>query len=810
MFNFTNQESYSCYPFIKVTGQPEDRQAAKQMVLSIMDTKSTRVTLKMDVSFADHSHIIGKGGNTIKKVMKDTQCHIHFPDSNRTSSEKSNQVSIAGPPFCVESARRQLRELLPIVLRFEIPQAVTVPDSSSPIISGICHRLSVNITFQQLRSYNNPSYIGCVKGLHSDPFSVRDAVLEVLQHFTGTVPVTVPVTTQVEIDAKHHGYVVGHNGANIRKIQEATGARIHFPDPNDPNTRKSTVTITGTIESAVTAKVYLLQYLPLILMFDVRDGDSNHLLEQSVLSQLMVTYDVQITVKQKPRQCCKSIIVKGHEKNALNIYKTRMHLIGEDPNNMPHLFNPLATLVISPQVNSHVLMYNKATPTPSVPNTLPPNMGTVTVDTSVSQVNTQLVSPPLQLLSPQERSQSPKPYMSVSPVEQKIVGIEMRIKRMSLDASANGGSPHGGDSTESQKNERLSSSKSTESILDALRQKQDNKVATTKELESLALSGSWNRQSTNRPSLQPTSSLAGENGLGRSQEELEDSSTSLSLSSHLINNMSLQTNPKLTVDDYETRKRKAKNVMQSSVKLGKVRTPTDSWSGLGFSNSMPEAVIKGLWNNRERQNSKSPLASNGHHLCPTSKTMVSPTASLDSSISSNGSASSAHSHGMGHQSPPNVKPIRRPPPGLGDSRSSIDNLMMLNSSGSDYTSVLTPPEQPAINSAYANITGIADLFTMLGLDQYITTFEKEEVDLQIFMQTTEEDLKGLGVSTFGARKKMANAIKELKRIHSYQSMNHLNNNGLPSTSLPSSINNVYYKQQPSIHSFDIAAHSLRW
>ena len=26
--------------------------------------------------------------------MKDTQCHIHFPDSNRTSSEKSNQVSV--------------------------------------------------------------------------------------------------------------------------------------------------------------------------------------------------------------------------------------------------------------------------------------------------------------------------------------------------------------------------------------------------------------------------------------------------------------------------------------------------------------------------------------------------------------------------------------------------------------------------------------------------------------------------------------------------------------------------------------------
>ena len=34
--------------------------------------------------------------------------------------------------------------------------------------------------------------------------------------------------------------------------------------------------------------------------------------------------------------------------------------------------------------------------------------------------------------------------------------------------------------------------------------------------------------------------------------------------------------------------------MHSQVSLGKVRTPTDAWSGLGFSNSMPESAIKEL------------------------------------------------------------------------------------------------------------------------------------------------------------------------------------------------------------------------
>jgi protein bicaudal C len=66
--------------------------------------------MKIDVSYTDHSHIIGKGGNTIKQVMEATGCHIHFPDSNRTNqNEKSNQVSIAGPLVGAERARASIR-----------------------------------------------------------------------------------------------------------------------------------------------------------------------------------------------------------------------------------------------------------------------------------------------------------------------------------------------------------------------------------------------------------------------------------------------------------------------------------------------------------------------------------------------------------------------------------------------------------------------------------------------------------------------------------------------------------------------------
>lgn len=72
--------------------------------------QGNRVTMKLDVSYTDHSHIIGKGGMTIKKVMEETGCHIHFPDSNRSNmNEKSNQVSIAGELDGVEKARARVR-----------------------------------------------------------------------------------------------------------------------------------------------------------------------------------------------------------------------------------------------------------------------------------------------------------------------------------------------------------------------------------------------------------------------------------------------------------------------------------------------------------------------------------------------------------------------------------------------------------------------------------------------------------------------------------------------------------------------------
>ena len=43
-------------------GSEECVKRAKYRIMSYLDTKNNRVTMKMDVSYTDHSHVIGKGG----------------------------------------------------------------------------------------------------------------------------------------------------------------------------------------------------------------------------------------------------------------------------------------------------------------------------------------------------------------------------------------------------------------------------------------------------------------------------------------------------------------------------------------------------------------------------------------------------------------------------------------------------------------------------------------------------------------------------------------------------------------------------
>lgn len=97
-------------PHVRIVGKPDDVCLAKERILEFLDSKGIRVIMKIDISYTDHSYIIGRGGSNIKRIMEQTQTHIHFPDSNRSNPvEKSNQVSLCGSLEGVEMARSLVR-----------------------------------------------------------------------------------------------------------------------------------------------------------------------------------------------------------------------------------------------------------------------------------------------------------------------------------------------------------------------------------------------------------------------------------------------------------------------------------------------------------------------------------------------------------------------------------------------------------------------------------------------------------------------------------------------------------------------------
>ncbi len=133
------------------------------------------------------------------------------------------------------------------------------------------------------------------------------------------------------------------------------------------------------------------------------------------------------------------------------------------------------------------------------------------------------------------------------------------------------------------------------------------------------------------------------------------------------------------------------------------RMPTPSWSGLGFSNSMPEHVI------REKLVAEGKL------------------------------------------------------------ETEADAPWFGNSSAFDAAAAHHSQQQfMGASNLISSTDDLPDLLSKQGLAKYTELFVRHEVDLQTFASLTEQDLKEIGVQTFGARKKLlllANSKLMITRVN---------------------------------------------
>jgi hypothetical protein len=126
-----------------------------------------RATFKIEIPFTDHAHCIGRQGKQIQTIMLATNTHIHFPDGNREpNGTKSNQVSITGTIESIEQARKRIKDILPMSLKFLIPsrELIHIIDDNYPLFKNVRTRFGVIVLPRQ---YTKTGDVYCiVRGLY--------------------------------------------------------------------------------------------------------------------------------------------------------------------------------------------------------------------------------------------------------------------------------------------------------------------------------------------------------------------------------------------------------------------------------------------------------------------------------------------------------------------------------------------------------------------------------------------------------------------------------------------------------------------
>ncbi|XP_055028142.2 protein bicaudal C homolog 1-B isoform X2 [Misgurnus anguillicaudatus] len=826
-------------PHIKVSGKREDVREAKEKIMSVLDTKSNRVTLKMDVSHTEHSHVIGKGGNNIKRVMDETGCHIHFPDSNRHSQgEKSNQVSIAGQPAGVEAARVKIRELLPLVLMFECSGVVQQVDCSSPVVQHISHTYNVSISFKPpSRLYGNTAI---VRGNQNNANGVKRGTALLLEHLAGSLASSVLVSTQLDIAPQHHLFLLGRNGANIRLISQRTGAHIQFPELNTHShsptpTSRSAIYIQGSIDAVYAARQQLMGCLPLVLMFDIKEETE---VASQVINTLMEQLDVFISIKPKPKQPSKSVIVKSVERNAGNMYEVRRILLSLESsyiassicnvavNGHNHTSPPLIGSVgldtlasaglrlstLAGLLSSSVSPISNGSPGPNcvlnghgsvlniqngaVNNSqhihtsshthshAPSHTASLWASALSSAGNTAGFSSDLILQSVsqstlsglllsgvqnQTHNHTPSPPPGLAPIHKPASAEHLnghlassvygRISSVSLNPAHCDTTQEVIGHSQSESRSNKSTDEGSDTFVEVGMPRSPSHSANGNELKQMLAScttSSGKRQTVEL--LQRT-----KNSLLHVECVLADSDCENTMADKRAPGSERAAErrlaPHIQAFDYEKKKLLATKAMLKKPVVTEVRTPTNTWSGLGFSKSMPAEGMKEL-----RRANHVPYKPSMSTTYEDSHLSVSHSGSQESL--SNGTESdnwgdrngNVNINGNGLSGNSEFSPAVSSPKRLKNKSSE----QYLSSSNYMDSISLSGSNGCSLSSSFKG-TDLPELFSKLGLGKYTDIFQQQEIDLQTFVTLTDQDLKELGITTFGARRKMLLAISELNK-----------------------------------------------
>ncbi|KAJ8977395.1 hypothetical protein NQ317_013299 [Molorchus minor] len=546
-------------PHVRIAGRPEDVQAAKERIMTILDTRCNRVTMKMDVSYTDHSHIIGKGGLASSVLWRRHSAMSTF----QILTVQIRQKRVTRFPYLAISRGLSAlevvlghfyKELIPLIFGFELPIMSQNVDVTSPYVVKIQEQYKVQVMFKTRPKLH--ATLVLVKGVEWEVDQVKHATLLLMEFMCDKLANQMPVQMSMEISPHHHQVVLGKNHSNLKAIMQYTNCQIMFPDaqdPNIPNLKKSNVTITGNIHNVYKARQLLMGSLPLIIIFDIPEDSSNLKTRPDQLAEIQTSSDLIINIRQKAKQNTKACVVKGIERHAVNIYMARNLILGIDEPplqaDIPSSYHMPLAHPQSPFPASDLL------PTPT--NTNPPPL---------SPMLSPLITPTWQYPMPTTNPNAP-PFVGMVHQPQFLYNV----MQQSMGSSGY---------------QSMSHSQFSASSL-SLEQSRENST--------------YSSISSNNSSISPLSSPRNSLSPNFYRHFSESPSEKMELSS-VLSEMSLSAHYQgPTVDkkqdrgcllppDYENKRLAGLRAMRTTPVAGSCRVPNNSWSGYCISHTSPASL----------------------------------------------------------------------------------------------------------------------------------------------------------------------------------------------------------------------------
>ncbi|XP_055529153.1 vigilin isoform X1 [Wyeomyia smithii] len=237
---------------VKIRGPRDDvDKCHKYLTKYVKELQKSSFVMEVPIFKQFHKYIIGKGGANIKKIRDETQTKIDLP----AEGDKNEVILITGKKENVKDARDRIQKIQEELANI-ITEEIQIPPkyynsligSGGKLISSIMEECGgVSIKFPSPESKSDKV---AIRGPKDDVERAKQQLVELTNEKELS-----SYTAEVRANPQHHKFLIGKNGASIKKIRDLTGARIIFPGNNDDD--KEVITIIGKKEGVEEAKSQL-------------------------------------------------------------------------------------------------------------------------------------------------------------------------------------------------------------------------------------------------------------------------------------------------------------------------------------------------------------------------------------------------------------------------------------------------------------------------------------------------------------------------------------------------------------------------